>query len=314
MIVAGLAACSAPADPAAIDPSPDAAIDAPGSIPDAPSVTCTGKLAQPIDATWTVGGRDVRVHVPASYDPETPVAVVIDLHGLASDGADQARVAHMIPASDAHGFVAVHPNGTGLPRGWNGGDCCNPASASNVDDTMFVSTVIDRLDSELCVDRDRVFALGLSNGAFLAHRLGCELADRIAAIGAVSGVLGIDTCNPARPMPVFHVHGTSDLVIPFGGGGVNHSISVAASISGWTTRDHCTAAPVTTYEHGDATCVTYGGCEGGADVVLCTIDQGGHQWPGGENIGLVNGKKSDDLHATEAAWEFFATHPRGATL
>ncbi len=311
-----LAACSigcashgATSDPLSIDAAPES--DAVGpTMPDAAPLTCRGKSAQPTDATWMVDGRRVGVHVPASYDPTLAVAVVIDLHGLASTGADQARVAHMIEASDAHGFVAVHPNGTGLPRGWNGGDCCNPASASGVDDTAFISSVIDELDTELCLDPDRVFAIGLSNGGFLAHRLGCELADRIAAIGAVAGVLGIDSCNPVRPMPVFHVHGTSDPIIPYGGGGANNNISVDDTIAGWVARDHCTGEPETTYDNGDATCVTHGGCDGGADVVLCTIAHGGHQWPGGENIGPLAGTLSNDLDATEAAWAFFAAHPR----
>lgn len=292
--------------------SPDAGApggDAPGA--DArPIVTCTGKAAQPRDATWTVGGRGVRVHVPASYDPSRGAPVVLNLHGYAGDGQEQARVSKMNARADAAGFVAVYPNGHHVPRGWNGGVCCGGAATSGTDDSAWISGLIDDLSEELCVDPDRVYATGLSNGAFMAHRLGCELADRIAAIGAVAGVVGISACNPSRPVPVFHVHGTSDRVIPYGGGGVNGNESVATTIDRWRTRNGCTGAPVTTYAQGDATCVTHGGCTGGADVTLCTIDQGGHQWPGGESIGALSGKKSDDLDATGAMWAFFAAHPR----
>ena len=49
--------------------------------------------------------------------------------------------------------------------------------------------------------------------------------------------------------------------------------------------------------------------ESGADVVLCTIAGGGHQWPGGNAI-LGLGDKSDDLNATDAMWSFFVAHPR----
>lgn len=280
-------------------------------MPDAaPQATCSDRPAQPLDAEWTVAGRKVQVHVPAGYAPTHATPIVINLHGLASDGRDQAQVAKMLASSDAHGFIAVHPNGTGAPRGWNGGDCCNPASASDVDDTAFVGALIDELEAKLCADPDRVFAIGLSNGGFLAHRLACELSDRIAAVGAVAGVLGIDSCTPSRPVPVFHVHGTSDLVIPFGGGGVNHSRSVAATIDGWIARNQCTASPTTFHDRGDATCVRHGGCASGAEVVLCTIQGGGHQWPGGESIGIFNGSLSEDLDATEAAWSFFQAHPR----
>ena len=304
-----LLGCSSSAPP--IDePSPDANSPA-DPTPDAPAATaCSGKSAQPSNATWQIAGRDVEVHVPASYDPTRPTPIVINIHGLSSSGNDQAELTHMIAASDAHGFIAIHPDGTGSPRGWNGGDCCNPAAASNVDDTAFFAAVLDEAEAKLCADVDRVYAIGMSNGGFMANRLGCELSDRLAAIGAVSGVLGIDSCTPSRPMPVFHVHGTSDFIIPFGGGGVNGNISVEDSIAGWVARNHCTAAPVETYDHGDAICTTVGGCDGGADVVLCTIDGGGHQWPSGESTGLFNGKLSDDLDTTEAAWTFFQAHPR----
>ena len=46
-----------------------------------------------------------------------------------------------------------------------------------------------------------------------------------------------------------------------------------------------------------------------ADVVFCTINGGGHQWPGGDALPLL-GTKSDDLIATDAIWDFFVAHPR----
>jgi polyhydroxybutyrate depolymerase len=308
VVVLALVACSSAAQP--VDEPTGDASEPRDPVPDSSSAACSGKATQPIDATWTVDGRDVEVRVPASYDPTARTPIVVNLHGLSSDGSDQARITRMIESSDAHGFIAVHPNGTGSPRGWNGGDCCNPAASSNVDDTTFISKLLDEVESKLCADADRIFVIGMSNGAFLANRLGCELSDRIAAIGAVSGVLGIDSCSPSRPMPVFQVHGTSDFIIPFGGGGVNGNISVEDSIDGWAARNHCTGAPVTTYDEGDATCVRRGGCDGNADVVLCTIDGGGHQWPSGESTGIFNGTLSDDLDTTEVAWDFFAAHPR----
>jgi polyhydroxybutyrate depolymerase len=49
----------------------------------------------------------------------------------------------------------------------------------------------------------------------------------------------------------------------------------------------------------------------GRRKTLCTIDGGGHQWPGGESIGVFSGTLSTDLDATAAMWAFFAAHPRG---
>jgi polyhydroxybutyrate depolymerase len=63
------------------------------------------------------------------------------------------------------------------------------------------------------------------------------------------------------------------------------------------------------YSHGSVTCVNHGGCSGGADVELCTVDGGGHQWPGGRDLGILNGTLSNDIDATDAIWSFFAAHP-----
>ena len=303
-----LVGCASAGEPQTVDGK--AADDASPIVDARPLVACTGKAMQARDATWTVGGRSVRVHVPASYDPTRGTPIVLGLHGLDANASTQATVSRMNTRADSAGFVAVYPNGTGSPRGWNGGDCCNPAASAGVDDTAFIAKVLDEVEMRICVDPDRVHAIGLSNGGFLAHRLGCELSARIASIGSVAGVLGIEHCNPTRPVPVFQVHGTSDIIIPYGGGGVNDNEPVATTITRWTTHNGCTAAPVTTHEQGDAKCVRYGGCTKGADVELCTIDGGGHQWPGGESLGSVNGKKSDNLDATAAAWSFFAAHPR----
>ncbi len=267
-------------------------------------------MAQPVDATWnlTVNGvmRSANVHVPASYDPSKPTPVLLNIHGLAGDPVGEATITHMIAKSDAEGFIAVHPKGTGSPLSWNGGYCCSPAAASGIDDTAFISALIDKLESDLCVDPDRVFAAGMSNGGYMSYRLACELSDRIAAIGPVAGVLGISECHPSRPLPVFHVHGTSDPLVFYNGG--NGQESVAQTIDFFVQNNGCTTT-ATTYQNGDATCVTHGGCTAGADVVLCTIDGGGHQWPGGDALPLL-GKKSDDLIATDAIWAFFQAHPR----
>ena len=234
-----------------------ASVDAPAAPgADAPIVAaaCQGKTAQPLDATWmlTVGGvaRVAKVHVPASYDPTAGTPLLIGLHGLASSGTDQATITHMIAKSDAEGFIAIHPDGTGTPLGWNGGVCCGSANSSGIDDVAFISALIDKAEDQLCIDPHRVFAAGFSNGAFLAHSLGCELADKVVAIGTVSGVIGIPACTPSQPVAVFHVHGTSDLVIPYGGGGINGNISVADSIAKWVANDGCTSS-MQTFQHGD---------------------------------------------------------------
>jgi polyhydroxybutyrate depolymerase len=324
--ISGLAAaCGASADPSA---SPGArgsggneAAGAPASGDEAtPSATpagpgaakasgCTatgGAKPGDFDLSVTVGGRDrvARVHVPPGYDATRPTAVLLNFHGRMSTPSQEELLSKTTIKSNAAGFVVVYPTGVG--QTWNGGLCCGQAQSENVDDVAFTRALIDELGTKVCVDDKRVFATGISNGGFMVHRLACELADRIAAIGAVAGQLLMTTCKPSRPVPVIHFHGTADNVVAYGG---QFGLPGAeASMQAWAKRNGCSAKPTQTYAKGDATCVTYGGCTSDADVRLCTIQGGGHTWPGGFPVAAL-GKTSQDIDATDAMWEFFTAHP-----
>lgn len=275
-----------------------------------PTASCTGKLAQPLDATMTVvsGGtnRTANVHVPASYDPSTPTPVVLNFHGYTSDASQEELLTDMSTEADAKGFIVVYPQG--LNDSWNAGACCGTSAATGVDDVGFVSDLIDVLEVQLCVDSKRVFATGMSNGGFLSHRLGCELATRVAAIAPVAGVLGVTTCSPTRAVPVMEFHGTADPLVPYEGDPAEGFISVPSTFSGWATRDACTGSPATTYDDGDTQCATYESCADGATVTLCTVTGGGHTWPGGLPVPAL-GYTTTDISATDAMWTFFTQHP-----
>jgi len=278
----------------------DAAVS--GDAP--PSATCANKLAQPRDATWTimVGGqaRTAKVHVPASYDPTKAMPVVLNIHGRTQDAQAQANLTMAIAKSDAAGFILVHPQSATSPTSWNSGSCCEPATTNNVDDLGYFHALLDELEAKLCVDTDRVFAMGLSNGGYQSHTLACKMADRIAAIGPVAGLLLQSPCSPSRPVAAMLINGTDDTLSQYQ--------FVGQGVTFWATKNQCTTQ-MQTYNQGDVTCVTHGGCASGADVVLCTVQDGGHQWPGGGTLPFL-GKKSDNLIATEALWSFFVAHPR----
>ena len=208
--------------------------------------------------------------------------------------------------TDSAGFIAVHPQGTGNPASWNAGACCSPANDNMVDDVGFVRAMLDKLELDLCVDNARIYSTGMSNGGFLSHRLACELSDRIAAVAPVAGVNGVMTCTPKRPISVMHFHGTADPLVSYTGS--NGLPGAEQTVSDWAMRDHCTDSPLESFRKGDSHCITYKKCDGGAEVILCTVDNGGHTWPGGTAIpGL--GNTTTDLSATDAMWDFFLRHP-----
>ncbi len=301
--------------PAEFAPSEPESESSGGSRGSAWPVDCAGKTAQPLDATWKLsssgGERVFDVHVPAKYDPARRTPVVFDFHGFTSDEKQQALLSGLNAKADEAGFVAVHARGTGVPLSWNAGACCGQAAGQGgepVDDVRFVRDMLDRLESQLCVDEKRVYATGMSNGGFLSHRLACEMSDRIAAIAPVAGVLGLQACAPSRHVPVMHFHGTLDTLVPYRGEPMKGFPSVASTINAWAERNGCSSAKVETFRKVDTVCETHQGCADGATVTLCTVQGGGHTWPGGLPVPPL-GHTTSNLSATDAMWDFFAAHP-----
>ncbi len=311
---------------------PDAAPDAPyeagpgpsfdsGAPDTAPPLTSCGDKTGPkgeriISMTFDGLVRTAILHVPDSYDPTQGAMLVLNFHGFSSADWQEAILTHMTPESDKRGFILVYPSG--VATSWNAGDCCGTAWTDSVDDVGFTNALLDKLEADYCIDPKRIYATGMSNGGFMSHRIGCELASRFAAIAPVAGVLGVDpaTCKPGRPIPILDTHGTSDPLVPYGGGtplipqlGVGIVFrSVADTMTFWRTNNGCSANAQTIYQHGDATCVQYPDCAQGADTVLCTIDGGGHSWPGGLPVPPL-GRTSTDIDTTSTMLDFFAAHP-----
>jgi polyhydroxybutyrate depolymerase len=230
------------------------------------------------------------------------------LHGYLEDSDDIERISTMTPAADERGVVVVYADGLSLGT-WNAGSCCGTSSSNDVDDVGFLGAALDEVLPAYCLDDRRVYAAGFSNGGMLSHRLACEMSDRIAAIGSTAGTLAIPACEPSRPVPIMHTHGTDDGVVEWDGGGLGNARSVEDTIDTWLRLDGCTdAEPTTIHDEGDATCVAWTACDQASEVRLCTIDGGGHQWPGGEDAAPVQGTAgmlSDDLQTSEELLEFF---------
>lgn len=249
------------------------------------------------------------LYIPASYDPARPAPLVFSLHGFASNPQQQARFSGFDEIAAAEGFIAVYPQGTGAPLRWNAG-IRGLNSGSTVDDVAFISALLDHLTATLCVDPARVYMTGLSNGGGMSHRLACELADRVAAIGTVAGAYphpDDETCAPARPVPVIAFHGTADPIVPYDGTPALPPIESWAAA--WASRNGCDPAPADLPASGAVTGVRYSGCDAGADVILYTVAGGGHTWPGGPALpAFITGSTSDDIDASRAMWDFFQAH------
>lgn len=275
-----------------------------------PQSTCSGKGQKSGVFEWSLKHdgvtRKFTVFIPPQYNGSKLLPVMLNFHGLSMSGGTQELLTGMHAQAAKSGFIAVHPNGRGIPQSWNGGLCCSPASSLlKSKDVDFVRKVLDMIESKLCVDKKRIYATGISNGAYISYRLACELSDRIAAIAPVAGIQLISPCRPKRPMSVIAFHGTADAIVPFEGRKIIGWPSVQDSVGFWVKHNGCRPQPKQVFSKGDTTCNEYSGCQGGTRVRLCVTKGGGHTWPGGFPVpGL--GVTTKDINATEVGWSFLS--------
>lgn len=283
------------------------------------------------DDTYTLGPGDYdftiihdsrtryfNVYVPKSYVKIQSMPLVINLHGDCATAKQQATMSKMEEKAEQEDFITVSADGVASGKfcnqSWNAGSCCIPAitMSPKPDDVGFVSALIDEIKSKFYIDEKRIYATGMSNGGFLSHRLACELSDKIAAVAPVAGMIGTSdslgdfkTCNPTRAIPIIQFHGTSDPLAKYEG--TTLWPSAAETISGWVSRNNCSLNPSITYQNGDTTCETYGGGDDDVEVSLCTVEGGGHTWPGSDGCpkDTALGWCTGEISATDYMWEFF---------
>jgi len=279
--------------------------------------------------------RTFHAHIPSLHDESVQLPLVIALHGRGGNGESMVIVTRKAfdRLADKDGFIVVYPDGIEL--NWNDGrmdeEANDRAHRENIDDVGFISTLIDSMIKDYNIDPKRVYVTGISNGAIMSYRLACEISHKIAAIAPVDGNIPhmlYPECYPSRPVSVLAINNVNDPLVPYEGGSIYSSIrrinlgkvlSVDESIGFWVNRNQCSALPVVTEEPDldpkDGTRVTrkeYTDGTDGTEVILYSIDGGGHTWPGGFQYlpAWIVGKTCRDINASEVIWSFFKRHSR----
>jgi polyhydroxybutyrate depolymerase len=273
-----------------------------------------GQSTQSIDSG--AASRTFHLYRPQGLTGAVPLVVM--LHGGFGNGAQAERSYHWDGEADNGHFLVAYPDG--LNRAWNAGTCCGEPARLNVDDVGFITAMVGAIEQEIPVDRARIYVTGMSNGAMMALRLGCQ-ADIFAAIAPVAGTL-LTGCSAARPASILQIHGTADDRVPYHGGpGKAFAVNGSPRVDGpsvesvnatWRALDGCGATNSTTA--GDVTTQT-AGCTDGRTVELISVAGAGHQWPGGEPSPLAERvaeipAPSTALDATDTIWQFFSQKHR----
>ncbi|MCA1674356.1 MAG: polyhydroxybutyrate depolymerase [Actinobacteria bacterium] len=259
----------------------------------------------------TVDGmsRSYRLFTPLSLDRSRPAPLVLVLAGVGNTAQDMVTATEFDRMADSGEFLVAYPEG--VNETWNGGYCCLGRATTGPDDIAFLSRVIDDVQATSKIDPARVFAVGFSAGAIMAHKLGCDLSGRIAGVGSVAGAMVLDECRPSRPVSVIEIHGTADGLVPYeggrtAGGATQPSPTTRDVMKRWAELNGCPAAPSTLSE-GVLSTSTWTGCSAGSSVKLITIDGGGHTW-----FAPLLGPANGAVDATKVIWEFLSgLRPKG---
>jgi polyhydroxybutyrate depolymerase len=252
-----------------------------------------------------VSGEETRryiLHVPASYRTGKPVALVLGFHGNGGRAEQFEAYSGFSPLAEREGFIVVYLQGFGEEHPtwdvWEGSR-----------DVQFARDLIDKIKAICSIDPARIYATGHSLGGGMTNRLACDLSERIAAIGPVSGAyVNPEPCSPSQPVAVVAVHGTADTNVfynglPPGGNSPETYFSIAMPIpqwaSSWAQRNGCDAKSSVFFRKDPVSGQQWSNCRAAADVVLYTIRDGEHGWPA----------PSEGFDAAQMIWDFFTRHP-----
>ena len=261
--------------------------------------------------------RDYILYLPANIQAEAPL--VISLHGYTGSASGQLIYTEMNDVADANGFAICYPEGTVDDFGfshWNSG-----MIGDTVDDIGFLSSLAEALHTEHDLDPERTFSCGFSNGGMMSYHLACNAPETFKAVAAVAGSMLTPTytnCDSGPAVPVFAIHGTLDLVVPYNGAdipvaGWGTFQSVDQVMSFWDNHNSCVTVVegslenISLFDFSTVDTWKWTDCDGGNENWLYRVNGGGHTWPGAIPA-LAFGNTNQDFVASEEIWNFFAQY------
>lgn len=271
------------------------------------SSTSTGN-----DDAMLIEQRPYALLVPDNYDPDVAAPLVLSLHGYGATGELQALYFGLTEDAQTRGYLVAMPDGLidgNQRRFWDATDACCNSTGEPVDDVTYLNAVLNDVVAQYNIDPARIYVIGHSNGGFMAHRLACEIGDRIAAILSLAGANWENAadCPAENSVNVLQIHGTADDTIAYDGGNVGggNYPSAPQTVAHWAAANGCegelqdvdTLDLVPGVLGEETTRAGYQGCPDGGDVLLWTIEDG-------EHIPTFGDAWIDEV------WTYFDAHPK----
>jgi polyhydroxybutyrate depolymerase len=239
----------------------------------------------------TVDGRERRFTLRPPTGASGDIPLLLVLHGNHPDatGQQMREWTGFDQQADALGFAVAYPDG--VDGCWADGRGVTTADEAGVDDVMFLRAVIHWAAQRYGTAADRAVVAGISNGAFMAHRMGVDAGDQVAVIAAVAGGLpaSLRDVPPTHAVSAMLIHGTDDTMSPIDGGWSRHrgpngelrgrTLSLDETAEFWRSTDRCPPGPGDEHRTEFSSRDTAVGGVGGTQVVAWTLFNVGHTWP-----------------------------------
>ena len=241
------------------------------------------------DQTFFGGDRLTEIRVSDLYDHAQPTPLLLVLHGRGANGNLQLAYTGFADLLDDEALIIAAPDGTAQPSDgtsfWNATDACCDFEGTGVDDSGYLSGLVDEISGVYNVDPDRIYLFGHSNGGYMSYRLACDHGDKFTALASLAGATFVDPtdCDPSGEVAVLQIHGELDDTVTYAGiANIYPGAVETASI--WAGYNGCGALvdsgerlDVERQIDGDETRVErHADCPAGGEVELWSLEGGGH--------------------------------------
>ena len=258
--------------------------------------------------------RDVYLHLPANYDASKPIPLMVVFNGLHTNGgpANMDHITQLGKKADEDGFAVAFVAGGGMKDGWNNGQL----PFDHQDDVKFTNSVIDTLQSDLSIDKDRTYLVGISWGGSMMHKALSQLSGKIAAGVDIAGFMtGNEKWkNPDDHVSALIIHSQDDQTVPMAGRTkIWHNISgfhqepTESTWNFYQKQDGMQGEPTvsTTHDANGSPVVTRDivNPADGTEVKMVTLSQLAHGWPGAYDL-------PSGYSATDETVDFLLKHTR----
>lgn len=250
--------------------------------------------------------REYFVYAPENIDANKPAPLLLAFHGFGGTAYMFMNNSGFNEIAEKENFIIVYPQGSLLNgKGhWNVGGWTRNSTA---DDVGFIKLLIEEVKKSYNIDPSKLYAAGMSNGGYMSIQLACEMGDVFAAVASVTGSMTPEMhqkCTTSDQVPILQLHGTSDGVVPYGGG-QGWTLAIDDVIAFWVDKNNANSKPkvkklpdLDTADNSTVERYSYRNDSKNIMVMHYKVINGGHDWFGNRG--------NKDIRASEVIWDFFS--------